>query len=59
MSKFINIAPTKVCFFQSDNSTSVEIHLHTIYENGVSIGQAFTTLEDTETTLDLSTYLGG
>ena len=59
MSKCINIAPTKVCFFPNDNSSSVEILHHTIYENGVSIGQAFTTLEDTETTLDLSTYLGG
>lgn len=59
MTKCINIAPTKVCFFPTDGSDYVELLHHTIYENGGSIGQAYTTLEDTETVLDLSTYLGG
>ena len=59
MSKCVNITPTKVCFFPTDGSPSVEILHHTIYENWISIWQAYTTLEDTETVLDLSTYLGG
>lgn len=59
MSNCINTVPTKVCFSPNDsNLDSVTIFQHTIYEQWKPVGQSYTTIQDTETALDLSVFLG-
>lgn len=54
MANCINTAPVLVCFTAADGTKSTLLE-HVIYENGISIGQAFTTVDDTETIFDVST----
>lgn len=53
MSKCINTAPVAVCF-TAENGTKQSLVGHVLYEQGVAIGQAFTTADDTETIVDVT-----
>lgn len=54
MSKCISTTPVVVCFTAADGTKSNLLE-HVIYEQGVAIGQVFTTADDTETPFDVST----
>lgn len=56
----INTAPVLVCYTAPDGAKTTLIE-HIIYENGAAIGQAYTTVNDTETVFDVSagTITGG
>lgn len=53
MSKCIETRPILVCFTDAAGVPSTLIE-HVIYEDGVAIGQAYTTAADTETPVDVS-----
>lgn len=54
MSQCVHTAPVVVCFTAADG-TQTSILEHVIYDaNGAAIGQAFTTVDDTETIFDVS-----
>lgn len=61
MSKCVNLSPVLVCYTDSTTWAKTTLIEHVIYENGVAIGQAFTTIDDTETIFDISggTVSGG
>lgn len=54
MSKCINTAPVIVCYTDAGGIKTTLLE-HVIYENGVAIGQVFTSASDTETPIDTST----
>lgn len=54
MSKCVNPTPLLVCFTDTVTGAKTTLIEHVIYENWVSIGQAFTTVDDTETIFDVS-----
>lgn len=54
MSKCVNPSPLLVCFTDGTTGAKTTLVAHVLYENGVSIGQAFTTVGDTETIFDVS-----
>lgn len=49
----LNTAPVLVCYTLPDGTKQTLIE-HVVYENGVSIGQGFSTADDTETLIDTS-----
>lgn len=53
MSKCINTAPVTVCYTDAAGIRTTLLE-HVIYEQGVAIGQVFTTASDTETPIDVS-----
>lgn len=61
MSKCVNLSPVLVCYTDGTTWAKTTLIEHVIYENGVAIGQAFTTVDDTETIFDVSggTVTGG
>lgn len=61
MSKCVNIAPLLVCYTDGVTGAKTTLIEHVLYENGVAIGQGYTTVGDTETIFDVSagTVTGG
>ena len=54
MSKCVNPVPLLVCYTDGVTGAKTTLIQHVIYENGVSIGQAYTTVENTETIFNIS-----
>ena len=53
MSQCLNSAPVPVCAVDADGVKQSLLE-HVVYENGVAIGQVFTTADDTETPIDVA-----
>lgn len=61
MSKCVTLSPVLVCYTDTATGAKSTLIQHIIYEDGRAIGQAYTTVADTETIFDISlgTVVGG
>ena len=59
MSCCIDTKPVTACFKPDDGSASVEILAHLVYNEGRVVQHVYSTIDDPETALDPSSFLGG